>query len=261
MKKQVVAPSLADSTFEIKFAKPDPSLGAFVENIGMFSNLSDKAKEITILPDGRIDLFFWKAEDQPFQIVLNGLETAPEQRSITPQTVAFVISFKPLAVEYILNSPIAGFLNHSKVLPDTFWDFSIDDLADFNAFYKKISQKVAIRLPAVIDARKSKLFDLIYESRGEMSVKQLSEESFWTSRQINRYFNEQLGLSLKSYCSILRFRASLEHITNGKLSPELNFSDQNHFIKEIKRLSGVLPKTLSKNENDRFVLLSVLKQP
>jgi AraC-like DNA-binding protein len=93
-----------------------------------------------------------------------------------------------------------------------------------------------------------------------MSIKELSEKVFWSSRQINRYFNQQFGLSLKAFCNILRFRASLEHIAHGKLFPELNFTDQNHFIKEIKRFSGVVPKELSKNKNDRFVLLSVLKQ-
>jgi AraC-like DNA-binding protein len=249
-----------EHTFDIKFIDPDQSLAAFVESIGMFRNRSDKAKEVTILPDGRIDLFFWKAEDQPFQIVLNGLETAAEQRPITPHTVAFVISFKPIAVEYIFKSSMADFLNHSKVLLSDFWGFGVDDLVDFDAFYQKISSKVRSLLPAEIDPRKRKLFDLIYASKGELSVAALSEQSHWSSRQINRYFSQQLGLSLKAYCSILRFRASLTHIAHGKLFPELNFSDQTHFIKEIKRLSGALPKTLSRNENDRFVLLSVLKQ-
>lgn len=249
-----------DQTFDIKFIDPDHSLATFVESIGMFRNRSDKAKEVTILPDGRIDLFFWKAEDQPFEIVLNGLETAPVQRPITAHTLAFVISFKPLALEYIFKSTMGDFLNHSKVMPADFWDFSEDDLEDFDVFYHKISNKVRSLLPSQVDSRKGKLFDLIYASKGELSVAALAETSNWSSRQINRYFNQQLGLSLKAYCSILRFRASLEHIAHGKLSPELNFSDQTHFIKEIKRLSGAVPKTLSRNENDRFVLLSVLKQ-
>lgn len=75
---------------------------------------------------------------------------------------------------------------------------------------------------------------------------------------MNRYFNQTFGLSLKAYCNILRFRASIEHIKQGKLFPELNFSDQAHFIKEVKKLSGVVPKELSKNENDRFIQLSTL---
>jgi len=249
-----------EHTFDIKFIDPEPALATFVESIGMFCNRSDTPKEVTILPDGRIDLFFWKAENQPFQVVLNGLETAPEQRPITPYTVAFVISFKPIAVEYIFNTSMAAFLNHSMVLPSDFWDFNVDDLTDFDAFRDKISRKVRSLLPEHVDPRKRKLFDLIYASNGELSVAELAAQVHWSSRQINRYFNQQLGLSLKSYCSILRFRASLAHIAQGKLFPELNFSDQNHFIKEIKRLSGALPKTLSRNENDRFVLLSVLKQ-
>lgn len=246
--------------FKYKFIKPAESLTNFVESIGMFQNSSDQSKEVVILPDGRIDLFFWQTATQPFQIILIGLETEPEQRSIPPQTLAFVLSFKPLAVEYILQTSIANLINSAKALPTDFWGFKADDLKNFDSFYEKISHKVNTLLPAVVDERKSRLFDLIYASKGGMSVKALSEKVFWSSRQINRYFNQQFGLSLKAYCNILRFRASLEHIAHGKLFPELDFTDQTHFIKEIKRLSGVVPKVLSKNQNDRFVLLSVLKQ-
>lgn len=249
-----------DNNFNYEFIEPDESLTAFVESIGMFQNPSDEAKEVVILPDGRIDLFFWQAASQPFQVILIGLETFPEQRSIPPHTHTFVISFKPLAVEYILQTSIAGFLNSARDLPNGFWNFNPDDLNNFTAFYKKASQKVKELLPKEIDHRKRELFELIYSSKGEMSVKELSERVGWSSRQINRYFNQQFGLSLKAYCNILRFRASLEHIAHGKLFPELNFADQNHFIKEIKKFSGVVPKELSKNKNDRFVLLSVLKQ-
>ncbi len=240
--------------------KPDKSLADFVENFGMFHNISNEAKEVVVMPDGRIDLFFWQSASGPFQVILIGLETFPEQRSIPPQTVTFTISFKPLAIEYILNTSIADILNTAKDLPRKFWDFNADDLQDFDTFYKKSSQKIKTLLPTTIDDRKRKLFDLIYSSKGEMSVKELSEKVCWGSRQINRYFNQQFGLSLKAYCTILRFRASLKHIAQGKLFPELDFADQTHFIKEIKKFSGVVPKELFKNKNDRFVLLSVLKQ-
>lgn len=249
-----------DSSFNYKFLKPDKSISDFVESIGMFHNQSDEPKEVVIMPDGRIDLFFTQSAPEPFQIILIGLETFPEQRSIPPHMLTFVISFKPLAVEYILKSPISGFLDSVKELPDNFWGFSADTLNDFDAFYKKASETITKLLPKETDERKRKLFELIYSSNGEMSVKELSEKTGWSSRQINRYFTYQYGLSLKAYCNILRFRASLEHIAHGKLFPELNFTDQNHFIKEIKKFSGVVPKELSKNKDDRFVLLSVLKQ-
>lgn len=249
-----------DNGFNFNYIDPEKPFVDFVESIGMFYNSSTEAKEVVVLPDGRIDLFFWKSATEPFQVILLGLETESEQRSLPPQTFTYVISFKPLAVEYLLYESIAGLLNSGKKLPSDFWDFNADDLKDFDAFFLKATQQLTIRLPKAIDERKRRLFELIYSSNGEMSVKELSEKVFWNSRQINRYFNQQFGLPLKVYCNILRFRASLQHIAKGKLFPELNFTDQTYFIKEIKKFSGVVPKELSKNKNDRFVLLSVLKQ-
>ncbi|WP_153391566.1 helix-turn-helix domain-containing protein [Chryseobacterium vaccae] len=246
--------------FYCKFLSPDPSLDVFVESIGMFHNPSDQPKEVVIIPDGRIDLFFLQSGPESFHIMLIGLETAPEQRIIPPHTLAFVVSFRPLGAEYILKTSIADILNTARELPIGFWNFTKDIMNDFETFYQHVSHVLKELAPETIDLKKRLLFELIYASKGEINVMELSEKVSWSSRQINRYFSKQFGLSLKSYSTILRFRASLEHIAEGKLFPELNFTDQNHFIKEIKKFSGVIPKELAKNKDDRFILLSVLKQ-
>ncbi|KPE49200.1 helix-turn-helix domain-containing protein [Chryseobacterium indologenes] len=246
--------------FYCRFLSPDPSLDIFVESIGMFHNPSDKPKEVVVIPDGRVDLFFLQSGPESFHILLIGLETAPEQRVIPPHTLAFVVSFRPLGAEYILRTSIADILNTAKELPIDFWNFTKDLMNDFETFYHYISHTIKELIPEKTDSRKRLLFEFIYASKGEINVMELSEKVSWSSRQINRYFNKQFGLSLKSYSTILRFRASLEHIAEGKLFPELNFTDQTHFIKEIKKFSGVIPKELAKNKDDRFILLSVLKQ-
>lgn len=248
-----------ENDFTYLFIEPDKEIADFVENLGTFQNLSDEAKEVVIIPDGRIDLFFSQSASEPFHVTLLGLETYPEQRFIAPRMTTFVVSFKPLAVEYILNTSIADLLNIGKELSPDFWNFKADDIKDFSHCCTKATQKIKELLPLKVDERKRKLFELVYASKGEMSVQELSEKTGWSSRQINRYFTKQLGLSLKAYSTILRFRASLEHIAQGRLFPELNYTAQNHFIKEVKKFSGVAPKELSRNENDRFVLLSVLK--
>jgi AraC-like DNA-binding protein len=107
-----------------------------------------------------------------------------------------------------------------------------------------------------MDPRKRKLFELIHLSNGTYTVNELSNSVFWNSRQINRYFTKTFGLQLKSYCNILRFKASMAHLNEGNLFPELNFTDQAHFIKQVKKLSSVIPKELAKNINDRFIQLS-----
>jgi len=243
---------------QYKLIQPDKSIADFVENFWFLHNTSNSNKEVIVVPNGRIDLSLFKAGAEPFRLFLMGLETQADQAIITPQTRVFVVSFKLLATEYIFHETVSDVVDRGKILPDGFWNLNVDDLNDFDAFVKKVTQKIQSLLPKEVDERKRKLFELIYESNGTVPVKELSEKVFWSARQINRYFNQQFGVSLKTFCRILRFRASFQHIKEGKLFPQQNFSDQSHFIKEIKKLSGVSPKELYKNTNDRFIQFSVL---
>lgn len=248
-----------EGDFYFTSKSPGGALAQFVERIGVFGNPAAAPRDIVVLPDGRVDLFFWRNENGGFDVFLLGLETEAEQRAVPPHTLVYSISFTPMGVEYLLGMPIAGFLNSGIQLEAGFWGFTQADFIDVDAFYTKALHVLTQRLPAETDGRKSKLFSLIYAANGEISVAALATQVGWGSRQINRYFSQYFGLPLKVYCNILRFRASLPSIAHGKLFPELDFADQNHFIKEIKKFSGVVPKELSKNENDRFVLLSLLK--
>lgn len=243
-----------------KKIKPDESLSDFVESFWVLHNDSEIDNQTVGLPDGRIDLFLIQSDTEPFRIVLLGLGTQYHENGLIPaKSLRFAVSFKPLALEYVFHETISDIVDKGKMLSDDFWDFNLQDLNNFESFCEKASQKIRSFIPNEIDVRKKKLFDLIYKTHGSITVKDLSEKIGWSSRQMNRYFNRQFGISLKSFCNILRFRASLEHIAQGKLSPELNFTDQTHFIKEIKKFSGVVPKELFKNKNDRFILLSSFK--
>jgi len=249
---------MTDNDFEYKIIKPDSSLSDFVEMFWMLVNHSENSKEIVVIPDGRIDLIFSLSETEPFHITLLGLENKPSETSFPPKTLFFCISLKLLAIEYLIGSSISGLVNQAKRLPVGFWGVEQADLDDFEGFCRKISARMITLLKGNVDARKQKLFDLLYASNGSLTVKELSDRACWSSRQINRYFNQQFGISLKAYCNILRFRASFQHISEGKLYPEQNFSDQAHFVKEVKKLAGVVPGELAKNKNDRFILFSTL---
>ncbi|MDA3614310.1 helix-turn-helix domain-containing protein [Polluticaenibacter yanchengensis] len=239
--------------------KPDKCLADFVESYWQLHNKADDNKEITLLPDGKIDMIFTKSSAEEFQIILLGLTTLPDKVVLPANTMMFAISFKLLATEYILQTPVAGLLDNAKILPAGFWGFHPDDLSDFNEFCHKAYQIISSLLPAGgADTRKLELFNLLYGSEGAVTVNELSEKVFWSARQMNRYFNQEYGISLKTYCNILRFRASFRHIKDGKLYPQQNFSDQSHFIKEVKKLSGALPKQLKQNKDGRFIQFSTL---
>ena len=239
--------------FYFKLTRPAPALSAFVESFWQLHNASDTDKEIVIVPDGRIDLTFSRSATEAFHVTRSGLETCPVQVVLPAKTLIYAISFKLPATEYIFQSSIAAILNSAERLPADFWGFGANDLSDFEAFSKKASDKIASLLVKETDERKMKLFDLMYSSNGSMTVKELSKSVYWSSRQIARYFTEQFGLPPKAYCNIIRFRASLEHLAADKFFPDLSFADQSHFIREIKKFSGVSPKELKRNQNDRFI--------
>jgi len=238
--------------------KPHKDIAEYVESFWMLENLSDEEKEIVVIPDGRVDLFFSCSASEPFHIVLTGLEVQPATKILKAKTKLFAISLNLLAIEYLLNEKISGFINKTKPLPNGFLGIFEEDIESFNFFCAKAAATIYKQINIKVDERKRKLFQLIYSSCGSYTVDNLSKAVFWNSRQINRYFSQQFGMPLKTYCNILRFKASLYQLKDGRIYPEGNFVDQAHFIKNVKKFSGVVPTELSKNKNDRFIQLSVL---
>jgi len=246
---------------ELKYQaiKPDKSLADFVESFWLLQNQSDCNREVVVLPDGRVDLFFTQSATEPFHVTLLGIQTQPGQATIAPLRQTYAISFNPLAVQSVFQTSIANLVDRASLLPPNFWNFSADDLNNFDLFCAKATNKIQSLLPLEVDNRKRTLFDLIYASNGAITIKELAAQSFWSRQQINRYFDQQFGLTAKAYCNIIRFRASFQHIKEGKLFPQQNFADQSHFIKEVKKLAGVSPKELLKNQNERFIQFSTLR--
>jgi AraC-like DNA-binding protein len=249
---------MAFSDIEYREVKPPAPLAAFVESFWMLVNHAEAARPMVLIPDGRIDVFFSQSATEPYQVTLRGLDTQASTQAIPPHRPVFAISWTLLAAEYLLPMPLAGLLESGCPLPPDYLDMSAADLLDFEAFCAKAAAHIGQRLPAEIDARKRKLFDQLYASNGGLTVHALAEAAGWSSRQINRYFTRMFGLSLKSYAGILRFRASFQHLKAGRLFPEENFADQAHFIREIKKYAGVVPKELARNQDDRFIQLSAL---
>ncbi len=244
----------------IKSALPDNSISHFVHSFWMLENNTGKDLSTTLLPNGMVDITLLKVNSGDWEMVVRGVDTMPGEVTILAGTKMFAAGLKLLAVEYLLGDSIKDVLNQGKSLSNDVWRFEESDMNSLDAFSEKVTKKIKSISAGTVDNRKMKLFALIYSSHGSMPVKELSEKAHWSSRQINRYFNQQFGISLKAYCNILRFSASFRHISEGKLFPDLNFTDQNHFIKAAKKYAGVTPKELSKNKNDRFIDITAIKK-
>jgi AraC-like DNA-binding protein len=219
-----------------------------------------RSSEYTILPDGYFDLIVEIKKNKISKVKLTGIWTIPIDINTEIHTEVFAVRFKPLAIELLENIHLKALLNSSINLDTDF--IGIDNLAfdNFKDFCRHIENYLQSRIETnkTINELKICLFNEIFKNE-IFKVKELSEKVFWTSRQINRYFNFTFGLSLKEYLNILRCNQTYKDISNNRLSQQSKYFDQSHFIKEIKKYTGVTPTELKKNENDRFLQLSTIK--
>ncbi|QLG44734.1 helix-turn-helix transcriptional regulator [Costertonia aggregata] len=233
----------------------------FIKSFWEFET-ADKECHYEILPDGLFDLIFEIRNEQISRIFLTGVWTKQIKISIPKDTRLIGVRFKLIAAEYIFKQSIKTLKNTKTELPKTFLGAQNQPIGDFEKFTSSLSQKIHYSLKKIkeIDSRKFHLFQMLYQLRGEITVKEISESIFWSSRQINRYFNDRFGFSLKTFCNILKCNSSFSQIANGQLFPEQEYYDQAHFIKEIKRYTGATPKDLYQNKNDRFLQLLTLRE-
>ncbi|TGD80727.1 helix-turn-helix domain-containing protein [Hymenobacter wooponensis] len=239
-----------------QLAKPELALAQLVESFWMLKTDAGADKTIMVLPDGRIDVLFSYSATEPFHATLMGLGTEAGPTTLAAGMVMYAVSLRPLAAEYLLQTSVADIVNTARLLPSGFWGITLADLTDLGQFCAKLSTQLLGLLPATIDVRKQRLFATLTATNGTLPVQELAEEAGWSSRQINRYFQQYFGISLKTYCAILRFRASFPQLKAGHLFPELPFADQAHFIREVRKFAGVRPKELARNLDDRFIQFS-----
>jgi len=217
----------------------------------------------TVLPDGYFDLLYQFTGDKLDSVCLTGTWTRPIDVSFTKHTRYFGIRFKLIASEYIFRESIEQIIDTSTELPLDYWNIDHAIFSSIESFSTTMSSLLKAYLPdyTEIDRRKFKLIQLLYAQNGDITVSKLSEEVGWSSRQINRWFNGQFGLSLKTFANILKCHAAYKHIAQGQLQPMKAYYDQAHFIKEVKRYTGVTPKELHENKNVRFLQLSTQSKP
>ncbi len=240
---------------EYREIKPEGILKHFIKCFWLYENNEEDIVH-TIMPDGYFDLLILFVNEKLVSVNLTGIWTEPQHIDIRKNTTYFGVRFKLLAAEYIFSRELTTILNETKELPVDFWDINTYTRRDFDSFVSNTISMTKDYLNRIkeIDDRKFKLFDLAYKNEST-AVSALSKEVAWSSRQINRYFNAQYGLSLKEFLNIVRFESYYKKISHGQVQPENDFFDQSHFIKEVKKYSGVTPKELSKNEGDRFLQL------
>lgn len=234
-------------------------LGGFVNYFWKYAHFQED-KEFVILPDACFDLVVDFEHDELKNIYLTGIWTEPIKVWVTKGTTLFAIRFKIVAAEYLFKRELKSLLNNMVQLPLEYWGINAFKAEGFQAFAHDMSKSMQemVGQHAPVDMRKLKLFELIYNG-GYQNVKELSAKIGWGSQQINRYFKKQYGFPLKTFLNMVRCASTYQDIANGKLYPAKDYTDQAHYIKEVRKFTDNSPRQLLKNKNDRFLQLSAFK--
>ena len=91
-----------------------------------------------------------------------------------------------------------------------------------------------------------KIVEKIYENPNEQSVTDIAKKFGYNERNLYRVFKKNFGVSPKVLLNILRLHLCLTLILENKMNLidialSCGFYDQSHFIKEIKRYTGISP--------------------
>lgn len=93
---------------------------------------------------------------------------------------------------------------------------------------------------------------LIREKRGQVRVRELENETAYSSRRLQDVLTQQVGIAPKQMSRQVRFQNALRimqtepNVSLCCLAQTLGYSDQAHFNKEFKNFSGISPGQLQK---------------
>ena len=241
--------------------KPHQDINNFVEVYWEHKNLSNKSNKLTIFPDSFFKLIIYLVEGKIVSLFLTGLWTKSTDIIIPPQATVLGIKFKILAAEYIFKKDIASLLEAQTELDYQFWNIENIQFDTFENIVKQFESKLMHEVSqSKVQSKKIQLTEILDKMNGHISAEEVSNQIDWSNRQISRYLNKNMGVSLKTYLNIQKCYFAYIQIREGRFFPDEGYYDQAHFIKEIKKHTNKTPKELFKNKNDRFIQLKHIQK-
>lgn len=241
---------------------PSKELHDYVASYWESKNLTDFYQNFTICPDGYVKLIIQLLKGKIIRVIITGLWTKELDIVVPPEVVSYGMRLKIIAPEYILKKDTKQSLNNTIALNFNYLDF---DSIKFTSLEEVVEQIESIFLKRLsenkeIKGNRLRLSQLLYSTFGDIQASEVANQIFWSQREINRYLNKYLGISLKKYLNIQKcYRAYLQ-IREGEFFPEKGFFDQAHFIREVKKHTGQTPRGLYKKQNDQFIQLKNMKK-
>lgn len=199
--------------------------------------------------------------------ILVGLGEDPAVWQGTGTSIDFGIRVKPEGLFQLFNVRAsdleAGCMNIETVFAHELDTYSekLQEATDVKAFIQIAEAFLISRLQHLKSERNylAEATKLIRESKGVLTIDQLSKNLYISKRQLQRSFKAHYGTSPKTYQRIIRFSNAYNYFQNSRTPPtwadisySFGYADQAHFIRDFKYFTGEVPTILYRSEEQFF---------
>lgn len=190
--------------------------------------------------------------------VATGQVTQPIYGELVGEIKTILVFFHPLGMHYFFGTNMETLTNTSKRLSEFLGQARADQLLtsltsnDDNLSQIKVLDDFFLSLePQGKDLeRLEEALEVIHESDGDLSVKDLETECHYPRRTLERHFKKIIGLSPKSYIQVYRFKRLINilesnpNITWTDLANNAGYYDQSHMSRYVKEFLKVSPNSI-----------------
>lgn len=241
---------------------------------------SEATQRQRIIPSGCLEMAFILGDDikrytshdefviQPRAMVL-GQITEPFFIEPTGYVNSFAICFYPFGLTHFLSTPINELANKETPLAMLFGEENANQLEQKICDADNTQSRIAIieaflfgklNDPASVDDIVKTTIDTMLLTRGTVSIKEMLKDNASQRRKLERKFKDQVGISPKQLCKVIRLQSVLEMMLNQQperlshIAYDSEYYDQAHFTKDFKEFTGMTPKEFFKFDNEEMAL-------
>lgn len=224
-----------------------------------FEKLASQSNDIIAVPDGCIDIVFNCSDRHPSAEVCGSV--LHPTKVLDRHIYYFGVRFYPGSGYTFKDVKMSDIINHTTSFADLFdakdliqqiaatRDFHEQIRLFMDHYFKHLHQVEIINDTSPM---KSYMLQRIFETKGQLKVRDLAQEMHYSERYINQQFNQYFGIQPKVFSKIIRFQEVLNQLnlssntTDSKsliqIAYDSGYYDQAHMYKDFNAFCHNSPK-------------------
>jgi len=245
--------------------RPHPNLREYIANYNITFPTKDLMPDgFTVMPCGCSSLSVEKDKEGLF-VYLHGPVTKPYilGNQANQLEMLVTIEFKPAGL-YALTG-----INQNELIDETFpfeavnpvlsklMSEAVEKSGSICEMLTNLDNLLLLNMYTAYHPQLKQVLQSINDWVGSITVKKLSNDIHYSERQLNRIFNQHVGVSTKSFSRLVRINNTFRllkkpHNSLALVSDMAGFHDLSHFIHDFKLVCGVTPQEYRNNMSDFY---------